>query len=92
MACELIAIRLACVLRAAVAVMNHSGARASVLDRHRQCGGGEILQHAISHRSPHNAPRAKIDHDGQVKPTTPRRNMRDICSPNPIYIGAAEWP
>jgi peptidoglycan/xylan/chitin deacetylase (PgdA/CDA1 family) len=47
--------------------MDHSGGRAALVDRHRECIGHQFGAHVLGHRPPDDPPGEDIQHHGQIQ-------------------------
>jgi hypothetical protein len=72
------------VLAAAIGVMQHTAARPTPRERHRERVARERAVERMSHGPADHAPGGEIQHDRQVQPALARPEICDVANPHAI--------
>jgi hypothetical protein len=77
-------------LTALVAVVNHPGLGATLVQCHRQSIGHQLGAHVLGHRPADDPAGEHIQHHRQVHEALPGRHVRDVGGPDAVRLGRAE--
>src|SRR5664280_910860 len=80
------------VLRAAVGMEDDATGRLTSPQRHRQRLGDQAGPHVRVQRPADQRAGVQVDHGGQVRPSVPRLDVRDVTAPPGVRFGRGEVP
>ena len=70
------------ILAAAIGMMDQARRRILPLDGHGQCCDRQFRPHVIAHRPADDPPGEKIEHDGQIEPSSPSWHISYVGEPD----------
>ena len=74
------------ILATPIRVMYQARPRPATIYRHMEGIQHHLSTHAAGQGPAHDEPGMKIQQGGQVQPTFPGRNIRDVCQPPPVGL------